>query len=333
MARGKKLTSFQCGKVTAYRDSGMSLRKIANKIGKSTKCIQNFFKNPARYQNKSPAKRPKIISSSVQRRMIRAVKADRTVTSAELKSDLNIAASERTVRRYLNGSGFKKIKKDKVPLITATNKTRRLRFGNQNKEWDEEWKKIIFSDDKKFNLDGPDGYKKYWHDSSVNQKQTYSTRPSGGGGVMMWGAVAYNGKMELQEVSGRMNAEGYVRMLENAKLKDEGRRLVGSDWVFQQDNAPCHRANYTKIFFAQEGINVLDWPANSPDLNLIENVWAYLVQAVYKGGRHYSSVNMLKAAIVREWRKMPQSYVQELYKTMKNRVREVLLNRGGPTSY
>ena len=56
MARGKKLTSFQCGKVTAYCESGMSLRKITNKIGKSTKCIQNFLRNPARYQNKNPTK-------------------------------------------------------------------------------------------------------------------------------------------------------------------------------------------------------------------------------------------------------------------------------------
>ena len=121
--------------------------------------------------------------------------------------------------------------------------------------------------------------------------------------------------MVLQEVTGRMNAEGYVRMLENANLKEEGRRLAGSNWTFQQDNAPCHRANLTKVFFEQEQIALLEWPANSPDLNIIEDVWGYLAQAVYRGGRQFSSVTLLKNAIFREWENIPQEYIKNLYQT------------------
>ena len=83
MGKGKKLTEYECGQVYAYRQSGMSLREIARTISKSVKCVHSFLKDTANYKNKSSAKRPKIISSSMERRLIKTVKADRSVTSAE----------------------------------------------------------------------------------------------------------------------------------------------------------------------------------------------------------------------------------------------------------
>ena len=111
MGKGKKLTEYECGQVYAYRQSGMSLREIARTISKSVKCVHSFFKDTANYKNKSSAKRPKIISSSMERRLIKTVKADRSVTSAELKNSLQLSASTRTIRSYLQKNGFRNVKK------------------------------------------------------------------------------------------------------------------------------------------------------------------------------------------------------------------------------
>ena len=333
MGKGKKLTAYECGRVSAFREDGLSLRNIAERMDKSVKSIHTFLKNPERYLRKSPAKRPKVITPSMGRRLLRAVRKDRTLSSAMLKVNLSLPVSSRSIRRFLNQNGFKNIKRDRVPLITSKNKLLRFQFANRHKTWDQEWNSVVFSDEKKFNLDGPDGNQKFWYDRSLKQKESYSRRPSGGGGIMVWGAIAHNGKLKLQEVNGRMNAEGYVDMLRNVNLKDEGRRLVGSDWTFQQDNAPCHRANLTKVFLEQEDISVLTWPANSPDLNIIENAWGYMVREVYKGGRQFSTLSLLKKAIFSAWEKIPQVYIQSLYRSMKQRIGEVLVNRGGPTSY
>ena len=68
-------------------------------------------------------------------------------------------------------------------------------------EYGGRWNSIIFSDEKKFNLDGPDGYQYYWRDLS-KEKEMYFTRHSGGGSVMVWGAMAACGLSELAILEG-----------------------------------------------------------------------------------------------------------------------------------
>ena len=105
------------------------------------------------------------------------------------------------------------------------------------------------------------------------------------------------------------------------------------DFVFQQDNAPIHTARATTEYFHAMGINVLPWPARSPDVNPIENAWGWLTRQVYKDGKQYDTVVDLKTAILKAWEEIPGEYLHKLISSMKNRIFEVINRNGGKTHY
>ena len=78
---------------------------------------------------------------------------------------------------------------------------------------------------------------------------------------------------------------------------------------------------------------MLGWPARSPDLNPIENLWGVLARAVYAESRQFSNVEQLKEAIQHEWSKITQTQLENLVHSMKNRLVEVLKRNGGITFY
>ena len=51
-------------------------------------------------------------------------------------------------------------------------------------------------------------------------------------------------------------------------------------YLFQQDNAPCHSSASTRAFIRDQGITLLDWPSNSPDLSPIEIVWSIVKRRI-----------------------------------------------------
>ena len=156
--------------------------------------------------------------------------------------------------------------------------------------WTNEWKKVVFTDEKKFNFDGPDGYKCYFHD--LRKKERFlSRRQCGGGSIMLWGSISYNGALSLVKISGHQNATNYVELLDQ-ELGVMNDKLGDGSWIFQQDNAPIHTAKIAKEWFTNKNVTVLQWPAKSPDLNIIENVWGHLSRVLYENVKQYDSLRL-----------------------------------------
>ena len=79
------------------------------------------------------------------------------------------------------------------------------------------WRRVVFSDDKKFNLDGPDGLASYWH-ALRREEKVFSTRHHGGASLMIWGAISCYGTSHLVRVEGNMDSKQYCSVLEEDLL-------------------------------------------------------------------------------------------------------------------
>ncbi len=89
--------------------------------------------------------------------------------------------------------------------------------------------------------------------------------------VMIWAAMSSAGVGPLCFLKSTVNAAIYQDILEHSCTSAD--KLYGdADFIFQQDLAPAHTAKGTQSWFNDHVVTVLDWPANSPDLNPIENL-------------------------------------------------------------
>ena len=94
-------------------------------------------------------------------------------------------------------------------------------------------------------------------------------RQMGGGSVMVWAGIGYVGKTGIKFINGRMNSVGYINLIEE-QINNYAERVPGSDYIFQQNNAPVHTSRLIQSYFSESDISILPWSARSSDLN-IEN--------------------------------------------------------------
>ena len=142
---------------------------------------------------------------------------------------------------------------------------------------------------------------------------------------MVWGCFSANGVGDIHIIKDTLTSAKYVRILSD-HMVPSARRLIGPKYVFQQDNDPKHTANNTKKWFQDKKIELLDWPAQSPDLNPIENLWNHLKQLIRK--ENITNIKDLPSAIERCWKSISKEYCQSLVKSMTHRIDETIKNRG-----
>ena len=175
------------------------------------------------------------------------------------------------------------------------------------------WDWVIFTDEKRFNLVGNDAYQSIW----VEGKKIYTHEigRTSRVGLMVWGAISCDGGLHLICIDERITSETYCNMLENDFFHEMEGQLP-EDFVWMHDNATPHAAAATKAYLEEKGIDVMEWPVLSPDLNLIKNIWGIMCQKLYENGKSYQNTNELWEAIVQAWHSLDVQVFRNLYNSM-----------------
>uniref|UniRef100_A0A9J8DD84 Tc1-like transposase DDE domain-containing protein n=1 Tax=Cyprinus carpio carpio TaxID=630221 RepID=A0A9J8DD84_CYPCA len=129
----------------------------------------------------------------------------------------------------------------------------------------------------------------------------------------------------------KVNAAVYQEVLEHFMLPAADQLYGDADFIFQQDLAPAHSAKATSTWFKDHGIPVLNWPANSPDLNPIENLWG-IVKRKMRYARP-KNAEELKATIRATWALITPEQCHRLIDSMPRRIAAVIQAKGAPTKY
>lgn len=327
MGRSKELSSSDIRVIQELLAQGMKMKAIATRLGCSVATVSRVSSGARGESAKSRSGRPKKVTERLTRKIVREVSVGNksaAATQAAIDGDVSVRTIQRTLHRHPDMK-WKKMKHG--TMMNATHIETRLSWANEKAVWSiEEWSKVVFSDEKKWNLDGPDGLKSYWHNSKLPER-VFVKRHTGGGSVTIWGAFSSAGLTKLKFLDGNQDAASYVETL-GTHLLPFLREKHAQTHIFQHDNAPSHRARRTQEWLEANHVTTMTWPAMSPDLNPIEHLWGILTQAVYANGRQFGSKEELKTAILKAWENLDPQVLLNLLLSMPKRCVEVIKRQG-----
>jgi hypothetical protein len=256
--------------------------------------------------------------------------SDATTISETVSSCLGVSVSTGTIRSRLKEAGFRAHVKMKKPLLTNKQIRAQLKWAKEHINWtDDDWSRVLWTDESKFNLFGSDGRQWCYRRSNcaIQKQHLKPTVKYGGGGVLVWG--------NLNQIVGIMDAAYYEDILED-NLLESATDLFGLNpiqkFIFQQDSDPKHTAGRIKEWITSKSITVMKWPSQSPDLNPIEHLWNHIDRQLQKKGRG-RNLTELWERVKEEWMAIPQSVTEKLVKSMHTRCEEVIRNKDLPTHF
>jgi transposase len=248
------------------------------------------------------------------------------------KSQKNV--SSRTVRNYIRTTSYRSWVPRKLPYLSEKNIAKRLELCKKWSSFEQDdWDKIIWSDETKINLFSSDGRKRVFRKVGEAYKAKYSrsTVKHGGGSIMIWGCMSSKGVGKLVVIKGIMDKLYYKSILTKNLRPSAVKMGLANDFTFQQDNDPKHTSAIVKDYFTQKDIKVLDWPSQSPDLNPIEHLWDHLKREVKKV--KVKNLKELEAEVKKIWNNITKDVCSNLVNTMNDRVNAVIRADGGHIPY
>ena len=147
---------------------------------------------------------------------------------------------------------------------------------------------------------------------------------------MVWGGIMCRRKTNLIVVLGNLNAQGYNNQILHPEAVPFLQRHGPA--ILMHCNARPHVARICRQFLKRNNVNVLSWPAVSPDMKTIEHIWDYLGRKVRARGNVHNLRDLVNA-LIQECNNIPNVVIRRYVRSMRGRFAACINSRGGHIRY
>ena len=354
MAPAKELSDKLRHKILCARLDQKTYGQIERELGvRRETCykVVKRFKTSGTYTKASGRAGKSKLSQRDLRVLQREFMKNNRAPLADITNASRLNISTATVRQYKKKLRISLHSLKQKPWLDRKMRRSRLGWCRDNSNWNRRTtRKRIWSDETAIKIESFQ-VQKVWSKPGTKCPIRPSF-PSSRMTLHFWAAITYNNRTPLIFVRRRtpeerkhskdrlgMNSDQYINEVLQPHLLPFWNRTAGAsrDALFMQDRSGPHSSKKTTRFLAQNGIRLLSWPGNSPDLNPIENAWHLLKVRLRKRFRDprkrpHSQAEWIQAA-QEEWDRIPQKVLNNLIDSVPRRIRACIRARGGYTKY
>lgn len=321
-------------RVVALRENGESWADITDKLElKNRSVARAIFKTYEEYGNFENHRkgRPQKLTKREEKSIVKIANSDSKQNVSTVRMMFNSfntkTISTTTTRRVLHKNGVDSYNSAKKLELTDQNRRSRVKFCRKILKAGEPFvNRIIYTDEVRFSV-RTDGIVRVWRrkgerfkpgKTQVRNKSKFS--------VMYFGLITSTGEKKLIKCPIPYNGGAYINVLNECGLE----KFASEDFILMDDNCPVHRSRQVREYVESTGIETLEWPPYSPDLNIIENVWAFMKKRMHGG--HLTQQN-LEETVEKTWNSVTPKLIEKLYNSVLNRSRLCINASGYPTKY
>ncbi|RWS23712.1 hypothetical protein B4U80_13334 [Leptotrombidium deliense] len=339
--RRQQLTADEKCNILIMNERGTSITNIANEFRRDIKTIRNVINNwfeRGTNKRKVGSGRRRKTTQEEDAQLIRYSQLHNFQKRQEVLNATNVEISKATLTRRLKGSNLKRYIAAKKPHLTDEIIDERFDYALNYSNWtNTECNRIVCMDECSVNTQ-PNGTVRVTRKRGerYEQENIDASQYPGKISVPIHAWISSSGIGTVTRIEGNMNSQKYIAIL-TEELPKIDEQFGGRNWNLVHDRSTIHMSRATSVFIRENGINDMQHPRKSPDLNPIENVFAELKRRINNRIREEGRIRTADQLF--EWIKYAwiqignTNFVHNCYVTFPHRFYEVTNRHGHHSSY